>query len=162
MRLRVATLEDLSAIMALERVPGHDAFIGQGGAEEHTQRIASPDAAYLLWEGEKIEGFALLTRLSERHRLAHLKRIAVRTPGRGRGAALLEAVLDWAFRERGVHRVDLDVFADNVRARRAYSRAGFVEEGVLREAHLGADGRFRSMVLMAMLRPEWQGRAGRS
>jgi hypothetical protein len=34
----------------------------------------------------------------------------------------------------GLHRISLDVFAFNPRVRRAYEKAGFVAEGVLRDA----------------------------
>lgn len=48
--------------------------------------------------------------------------------GRGVGSALLAAGIDWA-RERGLHKLSLDVFAHNERAIALYRKFGFVEEG---------------------------------
>jgi len=71
--------------------------------------------------------------------------------GRGIGARLLSACLAeaWAV---GMLRVELDVFADNARARRLYSRAGFVEEGVRRAIRV-VDGTAQDSLVMARLAP---------
>jgi RimJ/RimL family protein N-acetyltransferase len=50
------------------------------------------------------------------------------------------------------------VFEDNERACRTYLKTGFVEEGIVRDLHREADGNFRSMRLMSVLRPEWLAR----
>ena len=47
---------------------------------------------------------------------------------------------------------------ENERARRVYQRAGFFEEGVLRDLHRNADGSFLSMRIMSLLRPDWVAR----
>ena len=52
------------------------------------------------------------------------------------------------------NRLDLDVFLDNDRTRRAYEKAGFREEGVLREWHPMPDGSFADVRLMSILRRE--------
>ena len=48
--------------------------------------------------------------------------------GRGVGAALLEAAIDWS-RERGLHKLSLGVFTHNTAAIGLYRKLGFVEEG---------------------------------
>ncbi|MBN8986865.1 MAG: GNAT family N-acetyltransferase [Rhizobiales bacterium] len=68
---------------------------------------------------------------------------------------LLRSVLHICFGELAAHRVELLVFVDNERAHRTYLRTGFAEEGVVRDLHRDADGTFRSMRLMSMLRREW-------
>jgi diamine N-acetyltransferase len=65
-------------------------------------------------------------------------------------------VLEHAFRTLGAHRVWLDVMLHNARARRAYQAAGFVLEGVLRDALRVGDG-YRSLAVMSVLRSEWDG-----
>ncbi len=70
--------------------------------------------------------------------------------GLGYGRALLERAMHKAFAS-GFKRVALGVFADNARARALYSKAGFVEEGVLRDA-ICIDGKFDDLILMAMVR----------
>lgn len=90
-----------------------------------------------------------------------LKRIAVREPGKGHGTTLLRLVVDEVFRTTDAHRLWLGVFPENLRARRAYERTGFVAEGVARgSAFFG--GVYRDELTMAILRTEWQadGRRG--
>jgi RimJ/RimL family protein N-acetyltransferase len=48
--------------------------------------------------------------------------------GRGVGAALLAAAIEWA-RERGLHKLSLSVFPHNEAAIALYRKFGFVEEG---------------------------------
>ena len=81
-------------------------------------------------------------------------------PGSGFGAPFLSAVVDWTFRETGVHRLWLDVVATNARARHVYERAGFVFEGVQRQSYVTTAGERTDLAIMSMLRPEWQ--AGRA
>ena len=50
----------------------------------------------------------------------------------------------------GLHRVELDVYAFNERARRAYERCGFVVEGRLRDA-LRWDGEWHDALVMAVV-----------
>jgi len=65
----------------------------------------------------------------ERH--GHIGIIAVdeSAEGQGVGRALMDAAAGWA-RERGFHRLTLNVFQGNARARRLYERAGFEPETV--------------------------------
>jgi RimJ/RimL family protein N-acetyltransferase len=69
--------------------------------------------------------------------------------GRGLGRRLLEATLAEA-RRWGFKRIELDVYADNERAIALYEKAGFVREGLLRDASL-IDGAFRDAILMAIV-----------
>jgi len=52
----------------------------------------------------------------------------------------------------------LDVYDDNVRAIAAYERAGFVHEGVLREAMAKSTGEIGSLAIMSILRREYEAR----
>ncbi|GAA3676297.1 GNAT family protein [Nonomuraea antimicrobica] len=79
--------------------------------------------------------------------------------GRGYGTEAIELVLGHAFRTTPLHRIRLGVFDFNGRARHVYEKVGFIEEGVERDALLW-EGKWHDAVLMAILRPEWQARAG--
>jgi RimJ/RimL family protein N-acetyltransferase len=74
--------------------------------------------------------------------------------GMGHGTAAVRALVRHAFRDLGLHRVELEVYPDNVRARRCYEKVGFVVEGVRRQA-MFKDGAFRDNVLMGVLAPAW-------
>lgn len=72
--------------------------------------------------------------------------------GKGLGTEALHLMIDHAWNDLGLHRVELSVFADNNPARRAYEKAGFVIEGVKREAAF-VDGAWRDVVIMSQLNP---------
>jgi RimJ/RimL family protein N-acetyltransferase len=72
--------------------------------------------------------------------------------GHGLGRALMTAALAEA-RRRGLERVELDVFASNVRAVALYESLGFVREGVRRRARK-LDGRYDDDVLFALFLSE--------
>ncbi len=70
--------------------------------------------------------------------------------GRGLGSEATRMAVAHAFEERGLHRVSLEVYAFNPRARRVYEKAGFRHEGTLRDALRFDDGWVDAEV-MAML-----------
>lgn len=74
--------------------------------------------------------------------------------GRGLGTEATSLLLRHAFTAMSLHRVDLEVYAFNPRAQRAYEKAGFRVEGVKRDA-LAFDGRRVDSIIMAALAPEW-------
>lgn len=69
--------------------------------------------------------------------------------GRGLGWRLLAATLAQAARA-GFVRIELDVRADNARAIALYEKAGFVREGVIRDA-VCVDGAYCDAILMAIV-----------
>jgi RimJ/RimL family protein N-acetyltransferase len=68
---------------------------------------------------------------------------------RGLGSEATRLILDHAF-AIGLHRVGLEVYAFNPRARRVYERAGFVYEGTKRDALLW-DGEWTDAIVMSIL-----------
>jgi RimJ/RimL family protein N-acetyltransferase len=67
----------------------------------------------------------------------------------------MQVVLRYAFKELNLYRLNLDVFAYNPRAIRSYEKAGFKIEGREPKAVL-RDGQRYDMVLMGILREEWE------
>ena len=155
--LRPADPADIKAIRRIEADPRYDGLVGRWTAERHAEEMVLPSSLYFVLrdEGGDIVGFALLQGFGDNDRKLHLKRIAVSEPGQGLGSRLLGAVLERLYETTDTNRVDLDVFLGNDRARRAYEKAGFKVEGVLRDYHCDGDGRFRSMWLMSVLRADW-------
>ena len=80
--------------------------------------------------------------------------IGPRGRDRGLGTEATRLLLSHAFERLGVHRVGLEVYAFNPRARRAYEKAGFTVEGVRRHA-LRFDGEWVDAVVMSVLEHEW-------
>ena len=160
MTLRSATLADLSAIMAIERTPGFERFVGRSPEAEHRAMMASPNHAYFLGETDDgaIAAFAILRDLADAHGNLYLKRIAAARPDEGVGGAFLELLVAWAFTRTAAHRFWLDCFAHNARAQRVYEKLGFSRDGVLREAYRAADGSRLDLTMMALTRPQWAAR----
>jgi putative acetyltransferase len=71
--------------------------------------------------------------------------------GRGIGRQLLAALLDVADNYLGLTRVQLEVFADNVRAIRLYESMGFEHEGRQRKA-VWRHGEHQDVLMMARVR----------
>lgn len=125
--IRPATLDDLDAIMALERASfPTDAWSEAMMREE----LASPHGHYIVDEqAGRVIGYAGL-RAPSGSREADVQTIALAEAarGRGRGRALLTALLEEAGRRR-VREVFLEVRADNPVAQALYASEGFAELG---------------------------------
>ena len=158
--IRPAGPEDASGITALRRMPGvfeqaaslpsdrprrMEELLRQPGQGRHVLVAVSPDNTVL--------GLVMLTVESNpRRRHTGGLGIMVRTDcqGQGIGTALLEAVLDLADTWLMLHRVELEVYADNGDAIRLYQRFGFETEGRKREPAVKA-GDYVDMLVMARL-----------
>lgn len=78
-----------------------------------------------------------------------------RNCSKGLGSWMVELTRDFAFEQLGLHRLELDVFSFNHRARRVYEKAGFRVEGIRRDAIRDGDG-YADDILMAILEEEWR------
>ena len=73
---------------------------------------------------------------------------------KGYGTETMTLLLRHCFETLNLNRVYLHVYADNLRGKRAYEKAGFVEEGRLREA-IYKRGHYDDVIVMSVLRSEW-------
>jgi RimJ/RimL family protein N-acetyltransferase len=73
---------------------------------------------------------------------------------RGLGTEATRLIVGYGFERLGLHRIELSVYAFNPRARRAYEKAGFQVEGVLRESLRYGD-QWIDATVMSILAPEW-------
>ncbi len=79
--------------------------------------------------------------------------------GRGIMTRATRALVDFAFENLGLNRVEIRAATDNHRSRAVPERLGFVQEGVLREAAWLND-HFVDLVIYAKLRSQPQAQAG--
>jgi RimJ/RimL family protein N-acetyltransferase len=77
--------------------------------------------------------------------------------GKGFGKEAMSLALRYAFHELGLHRLSLDVIADNKAAIKLYGALGFREEGRMRE-RVHRDGVPSDLIYMGLLRHEWESR----
>jgi len=160
MLLRAATPSDLAAIVAIERLPESQKYVGQWSEERHRATLAGGDARYFVSEDEAgaVQAYAILRGFADGPHNIELKRIVAAAPGHGLGRWMLNEILRLAFNEFHAHRVFLDVFEDNHRAQHLYESAGFVYEGTMREAAMRG-GKYCTLRLMSLLESEYRARA---
>jgi diamine N-acetyltransferase len=156
MRFRDAIAADIPQICALERLPEFRTQVGSWPQEQHVRMLGDAGAVYIVAEDQQgqIAAFAILQGLGSAHRSVELKRLVVGVPNQGTGRKLLTEVADRAFGEHCAHRLFLDVFVTNDRARHVYETFGFRKEGIMRDA-IYRDGAYHSLVLMSLLESEY-------
>lgn len=110
-------------------------------------------------ETNAVVGTCTLAALSVEHRRAEVGYALARTVwGRGYLREVLPALLDHAFDELALHRIEADVDPRNAPSIRLLERMGFKREGYLRERYqLG--GEVQDAVLFGLLKDEWRSRS---
>jgi len=73
---------------------------------------------------------------------------------KGYGTETMTLLLRHSFDTLNLNRIYLHVYAENLRAKRAYEKAGFVDEGRLREG-VYKHGKYDDVIVMSVLRAEW-------
>ena len=154
--LRPAQTSDIETIVSIESRGSISKFIRPWRHERHAAALDNRNYVYLVAEagGETI-GFVIFQEVLSTDRAINLMRIVTSEPGQGHGKPLMRLAMRHAFIDLGAHRLWLDVFAENDRARHVYSGLGFVEEGCLRDAAQKPDG-FHSLIIMSMLEDEYR------
>ena len=131
------------------------------GREQLEAMLAEADAVpptRLCWMGERegaLVGHGQLG-FDWRNGNALLSRVAVAPSARGQGLAapMLRRVVRQAFARPEIKRVELNVYAGNAPAIRAYERLGFKAEGVRRSSTIVGRERWDTAI-MGLLREEW-------
>ncbi len=122
--LRDSSECELECFVELERDPDTAPFILPASLQQHRADLARPGQRYLtvssVPDGQAV-GFMIL--ILEPDGLG-LRRMVIGPKGRGYGRSAL-AALEALYVRQGCKRIWLDVFADNLRARRFYERAGY-------------------------------------
>lgn len=116
--------------------------------------------AWALWSIECDGAFVGVTSLYDPDLLRGTARysIVIGDPnywGRGLGSAVILEVMKHAFLSLGLRKVESDILAPNKGAIVVHERAGFIEEGCLRQ-DAWRRGEWTDRILMSLLRDEWQ------
>lgn len=149
---------DLNYIMQTEQDSMHTKFIGQNSPEEHLAMMKHPDIIHLIIEENESKapvGYMILAGVKNIDHAVEIRRIAVSVKKQGYGSEALHLAIKMAFEEMNAHRVWLDVRVHNEIAQKAYESAGFVYEGILRDAARLGD-KYESVKIYSMLRPEYE------
>ena len=157
MILRPATSADFAFIRGLAGDPDYAPFItdeDEAGLEYYLNNTAH---RLLIWQdAQGPAGLALYCEIGDPSGRVELRRLALARPSQGEGPVFLQALIDYAFHDLQAQRLWLDASAENIRAQKAYLKAGFVFEGRQR-AHWfrPALGQTVDLMLYGILRQEW-------
>ncbi|SDP89562.1 GNAT family N-acetyltransferase [Lentzea jiangxiensis] len=135
----------------VNRLTGTHATFTLADYEAYVERTLNDPNRYTraITEDGEFLGEVVLT-INPHNRSAGLRIAMWDGFGKGFGTAAIRHVLDHAFGELDLHRVDLEVYEFNERAIHVYSKLGFREEGRLRDALLW-DGVFHDAIVMSIL-----------
>lgn len=75
--------------------------------------------------------------------------------GRGLGTEAVRAILDFGFRELGLHRIHARFMQENERSRRLMERVGMTFEGYMRDM-VFVKGAYRTVGICSILSEEWE------
>ena len=144
--LIVAMDDDLSFLSALSDHPAVAPFLAVGSGDEDVLRGLLIDAApdrgphglfVIRSRGDEPVGGLALSVVNRRSRICELSRLMIRPDKRRTGIAS-EAV--WlacrkVLVDHSFHRIQLEVYGDNLAAQALFARVGFVREGTRRRAY---------------------------
>lgn len=154
--VRDAALADAHAVEAVWAAVAAEAeWIGTelplhpGWAERFRAALTAGESAWFVAEVEaQVVGGVLVVNSNG---IAHLGMAVLEGHrGTGLGRSLLDAAVDWA-RDRSCHKVVLEVWPHNTRARHLYETGGFVEEGHLKRHHRRKTGALWDAITMALI-----------
>lgn len=159
--LRPARAEDAGSLAELVSHGEVAPFLAAVRAATLTELLAEierserePDAfgVLVIEEEGAMVGTVTWERVNRRSRIVAVAGLALLPAARGRGiaTAAMRALVEQLIRERGFHRVQLEVYAFNDRALAFFARVGFVREGVRRKAYW-RDGRWVDGVLFGLV-----------
>ncbi len=146
--LRPAAPDDLEFLTDLYADEAVRPFLATGGRYERDgiaeQLERDPQEGGLLvveLEGDRA-GAMFWERTNTRSRIAHVSGIAIHPDFRGRRLAddAARRLQHHLIRERGYHRLELEIYGFNERAQRHAERSGYIREGVKRQAYRQGDG----------------------
>jgi RimJ/RimL family protein N-acetyltransferase len=164
-RLRAPRAVDAGALLAIRTDPdvarlGTPASLLPTSPEQAREALTRRSPEYVRWVVERREdgsllGIILLHRLDLRNRNAWLL-IELGPPGRwghGYGSETIRLASQFGFRQLGLEKLYLGSYEGNVRAMRAYRRAGYEVEAELAR-HRVLDGRLVTEYWLAAYRDD--------
>jgi ribosomal-protein-alanine N-acetyltransferase len=132
------------------------------GAREMVQAdvdwAAKGDA--LVWAitnppSDKVLGKCVLFQFSHENQRAEFGYVINRSHwAKGYMTETLTAIINFAFNELGLHRLEVDTDAENLASLRVMEKLGFTREGLFRD-RWRVYGEWQDSAMLALLKPEW-------
>jgi len=165
---RPITIEDLNLRQKWLNDPGVYRFLGfqvrQGTNLEFHQKWfkkyfedekSGERKIFIVSDGEKPIGQVGLLDINKDDKNACLYIVIGEKEYRGKGLSqeILRFICNYGFNDLGLHKIYLEVHADNIAGVKAYEKFGFVEEGFFKE-NVFANGKYRDEIRMALINPK--------
>ena len=164
MKFRDLTVEDLDALVRWRNDPTVNRYLADRlkSREEAEAWFSKLKANPKVWlkaiidEGFTV-GYATVESIDEKNRKCELALIIGETDrwGKGLGSFILKAMLEYAFDTLHMHRVWAAVARGNDRTEQLLKKAGFLQEGVMRETIMTGD-RFTDLLCYSILEDEYK------
>ncbi len=163
---RAIEIEDAPIIAAWRNDPESWRTLGQMNPlnrireDEYISALYKPDGDIVLginlFDGDRFIGMCGLHRIDA---IAHSATFGIliggeQDRGHGHGIEATRLMVQYGFEELNLNRIELCVFADHPKGFHVYTQAGFVKEGVMRDAYF-RNGEYHDAIHMAILRKEW-------
>ena len=109
-----------------------------------------------IWFNGQLAGCIRYNYIDWTHRNTELRYwLGADFEGNGLATKACRALIEHAFSELGLHRVEIRCMSENTKSRRVPERLGFVKEGVLREVRWRSD-HFVDHIVYGMLATQWE------
>lgn len=107
---------------------------------------------------EKVLGKCVLFQFSHQNQRAEFGYVLNRNYwGKGYMTETLTTIINFAFNELGLHRLEADIDTENQASLRLVEKLGFIREGLFRD-RWRVYGEWQDSVMLALLKPEWTSR----
>ncbi|OCA90082.1 GNAT family N-acetyltransferase [Pradoshia sp. D12] len=142
--------------------PGFNYPLNDTQLEKYMENANHANSEALIYkvvdqETGNVIGHISLGRIDRKNESARVGKVLIgdkNTRGKGIGQQMIKEILKIAFEELHLHRVSLGVFDFNDSAIDCYEKAGFVKEGLHRDASKNGD-EYWSLWEMSILENEW-------
>ncbi|PKM53997.1 MAG: RimJ/RimL family protein N-acetyltransferase [Firmicutes bacterium HGW-Firmicutes-5] len=109
-----------------------------------------------IWYKGKLAGIVSLMGISWKHKSTSIGYwLGTEFTGKGIMTKVCRDIIDYAFNELDLHRVEIQCAEGNVKSRAIPERLGFIEEGKVRESEYLYD-HYVTHIVYGMLRSEWK------
>lgn len=121
-------------------------------------RSNSVRCAIVETEKDEVLGLISLLNINYINRCAdlHIMIGGKENRGKGIGTFAVSAMIEHAFLDVNLRRIELGVLENNAPAIRLYEKCGFIREGLKRESNY-KNGKYESMIMMSLLRKDRYG-----
>jgi RimJ/RimL family protein N-acetyltransferase len=144
------TMDDMRAYLASMQ-QGGNMFLAIIKKPEHVDRLVKPSLK------EKHIGNISLSNLHPTFRTAEISIIigVKKSRGNGYGTEAINLIVNHAFTRMNLNRLQAGTVVKNVGSIRAFEKAGFQKEGILKQVYY-CEGEYQDIVIMGLIKSDWR------